>query len=130
MDVREFEGWLAGLLAAQPWAGDVTRWSVSAGPKPVGITLAGKVNMQMVGGDQKAPPLDPAAAGTPAVVDAPANSPSGWADAIVAAVTAAALPRITTAQTYAQWGGTSKPAGVRVQFGDGSEVFGTLLDAR
>ncbi|MFC8849516.1 MULTISPECIES: hypothetical protein [unclassified Micromonospora] len=48
MRVHDFEGWLAESLAAQPWAGTVARWSADGGPKPVGVTLAGKVNMQFV----------------------------------------------------------------------------------
>ncbi|MFY1656929.1 hypothetical protein [Micromonospora sp. WMMD1274] len=129
MIVREFEGWLADLLAAQPWVRQVSRWSTGGGPKPVGVTLNGRIDIQLVGGDQKAPPLDPDNAGTASPVEATPGQPPAWADAIVAAISAAGLPRVAVAETYAQWGGSSKPAGMRVQFTDGSEVFGTVLNA-
>ncbi|MFJ1539205.1 hypothetical protein ACIODS_11750 [Micromonospora chalcea] len=127
MIVREFEAWLADVLAAQPWVRQVSRWSVDGGPKPVGVTLNGSISMQLVGGDQKAPPLNPSDAGIPVAVAAPDASPAGWADSIAAAIEAAGLARASEVETYARWGGSTKPGGVRVVFGDGSEVFGSLL---
>jgi len=129
MDVRVFEGWLAGVLAAQPWAGQVARWSEAGGPKPVGLTLAGRVHVQLVGGDQKAAPLDPADVGVVPSVDASPADPAGWADAITRTVVEAGMPRVKSAETYAQWGGSSKPGGMRVVFVDGSELFASILAA-
>ncbi len=129
MDVREFEGWLAGVLAGQPWAGQVTRWSTGSGPKPVGLTLAGRVHVQLVGGDQKAAPLDPNDAGVAPQVDASPSDPTGWAEAITRTVLDAGLPRVKSAETYAQWGGSTKPGGMRVVFVDGSELFASILTA-
>ncbi|WP_433460612.1 hypothetical protein [Micromonospora sp. CA-248212] len=127
--MREFEGWLAGVLGAQPWAGQVARWSTGGGPKPVGLTLAGRVHLQLVGGDQKAAPLDPADVGVVPSVDASPTDPVGWAEAIVRTVAEVGMPRIKSAETYAQWGGSSKPGGMRVVFVDGSELFASILAA-
>ncbi len=129
MIVREFEGWLAGVLGAQSWAGQVSRWSTGSGPKPVGLTLAGRVHVQLVGGDQKAAPLDPADVGVVPSVDASPTDPAGWAEAIVRTVVQAGLPRVKSAETYAAWGGSSKPGGMRVVFVDGSELFASILTA-
>ena len=129
MIVREFEAWLAQVLDAQPWVRQVDRWSTGSGPKPVGVTLNGNISMQLVGGDQKAKPFDPSEAGNAVPVDAPEGSPAGWAAAIAAATERAGLARIADVQTYAQWGGSTKPGGIRVVFVDGSEVFGSLLGA-
>ncbi|MEV1013876.1 hypothetical protein AB0I89_24285 [Micromonospora sp. NPDC049801] len=127
MIVREFEGWLAGVLGAQPWAGQVARWSTGGGPKPVGLTLAGRVHLQLVGGDQKAAPLDPADAGAIPSVDASPTDPAGWAEAITRTVAEAGMPRVKSAETCAAWGGSSKPGGMRVVFVDGSELFASVL---
>ncbi|MFD6565489.1 hypothetical protein [Micromonospora profundi] len=129
MDVRVFEGWLAGVLAAQPWAGQVSRWSTGSGPKPVGLTLAGRVHLQLVGGDQKAAPLDPADVGVAPAVDASPTDPASWAEAIVRTVVEAGMARVKSAETYAQWGGSTKPGGARVVFADGSELFASILTA-
>ncbi|WP_405105712.1 hypothetical protein OG559_19450 [Micromonospora sp. NBC_01405] len=83
MRVHEFDGWLADSLAVQPWAGGVTRWSTDSGPKPVGVTLAGRVQMQllkaesgqMYTGEWEQPPPAPAVEATP--VD-----PVSWAAAV------------------------------------------------
>lgn len=128
MNVRDFEGWLAALLDQQPWVTQTVRWSPGGGPKPVGLTLNGTLRMQLVGGDQKAPPLDHN--GTAPLVEANPSSPVDWAAAVTRAVTAANLRRITTAETYAQWGHSSKPAGMRVGFTDGSEIFASVLTGR
>lgn len=128
MNVREFEGWLAEVLAAQPWAGQVSRWSTGEGPKPVGLTLAGRVHVQLVGGDQKAAPLDPNDAGVVPQVDVSPTDPAGWAEAVVRTVVEAGMPRVKSAETYAQWGGSTKPGGMRVVFVDGSELFASVLD--
>jgi hypothetical protein len=127
MHVRDFEGWLAGVLAAQSWAGQVARWSTDGGPKPVGLTLAGRVHLQLVGGDQKAAPLDPTDAGVAPSVQASPADPVGWAEAITRTVAEAGMPRIKSAETYAQWGGSSKPGGMRVVFVDGSELFASIV---
>ncbi|MEV0214389.1 hypothetical protein [Micromonospora sp. NPDC050695] len=129
MIVREFEGWLAGVLATQPWAGQVTRWSTGSGPKPVGLTLAGRMHLQLVGGDQKAAPLDLNDAGALPQVAASPTDPVSWAEAITRTVTEAGLPRVKSAETYAEWGGSTKPGGMRVVFVDGSELFASILTA-
>ncbi|MFG1648506.1 hypothetical protein ACGFIE_01155 [Micromonospora sp. NPDC049275] len=127
MIVRDFEGWLANVLAAQPWAGQVDRWSTGSGPKPVGLTVAGRLHLQLVGGDQKAAPLDPDNAGVIPAVQASPSDPAGWAEAITRTVAEAGLPRLKSAQTYAEWGGSTKPGGMRVVFVDGSELFASIL---
>ncbi|WP_341719837.1 hypothetical protein QQG74_09125 [Micromonospora sp. FIMYZ51] len=133
MKVRYAEGWLAAVLASQPWAGDVSRWSTDGGPKPVGLTLAGRVRLQLVlGGTTDATHADqphewdgsPVAA--PAV-DASPSTPAGWADVLAQAATAAAHPGIKSVETYAQWGGSTKPGGVRIVCTDGAEIFGSLI---
>ncbi len=129
MIVREFEGWLAGVLGAQSWAGQVSRWSTGGGPKPVGLTLAGRVRLQLVGGDQKAAPLDPNDAGVVPSVDASPTDPASWAEAVTRTVVGAGMPRVKSAETYAQWGGSSKPGGMRVVFVDGSELFASIIDS-
>lgn len=127
MNVRDFEGWLAGVLGAQSWAGQVARWSTASGPKPVGVTLAGRVHVQLVGGDQKAAPLDPADTGVVPQVEASPSDPAGWAEAITRTVVDAGLPRVKSAETYAAWGGSTKAGGMRVVFVDGSELFASIL---
>ncbi|MEV1315461.1 hypothetical protein AB0J14_05170 [Micromonospora arborensis] len=129
MDVRVFEGWLAGVLAAQSWADQVERWSTGSGPKPVGLTLAGRVHVQLVGGDQKAAPLDPSDAGVIPQVEATPSDPASWAEAIVRTVVEAGMARLKSAETYAQWGGSTKPGGMRVMFVDGAELFASNLTA-
>ncbi|MEV5211252.1 hypothetical protein AB0K35_27650 [Micromonospora sp. NPDC053740] len=129
MNVRGFEGWLAGVLGAQPWAEQVTRWSTGEGPKPVGLTLAGRVHLQLVGGDQKAAPLDPNDAGVVPAVEASPTDPAGCAEAITRTVAEAGMPRVKSAETYAAWGGSTKPGGMRVVFVDGSELFASIVDS-
>lgn len=131
MRVHDFEGWLADSLTAQTWAGDVTRWSTGGGPKPVGVTCNGRVHVQFVkaesgqawagGWEQPAP--------APAVSAAPSDAVS-WAAALAQVIDAGQHPGVKQVQTYAEWGGSSKPAGVRVELVDGSQMYGTVLDAR
>ncbi|MFG2046033.1 hypothetical protein ACGFIW_01215 [Micromonospora sp. NPDC048935] len=128
MNVRDFEGWLAASLSAQPWAGTVTRWSTDGGPKPVGVTV-GAASMQLVkaesgvtyvGGWLHPPPAGPVQA-------APTDAVS-WAQAIAQVVQVGQHPGVRTVQTYAEWGGSSKPGGVRVELVDGSQFYGSILD--
>lgn len=131
MRVHDFEGWLAVSLSTQPWAGEVARWSTGGGPKPVGVTLNGKVQLQLVKAEsgqvytgeweQPAP--------APPVQAAPAD-PVSWAAAVAQVVTAGQHPGVRQVQTYAEWGGTSKPAGVRVELVDGSQMYGSVLASR
>lgn len=131
MRVHDFEGWLAESLAVQPWAGSVARWSTDGGPKPVGVTLAGKVNMQFVKAESGNPnpggweQPDPA----PAVTAAPTDLPS-WAAAVADVIRAGHHPGVKQVQTYAEWGGSSKPGGVRVELLDGSQFYGSILTGR
>lgn len=127
MNVRDFEGWLADSLTAQPWAGTVTRWSTDGGPKPVGVTV-GAARMQLVKAESgvtytgewvQPPPAGPVEANP---VDA-----VSWAQAVARVVLAGAHPGVKGVQTYAEWGGSSKPGGVRVELVDGSQVFGSIL---
>lgn len=131
MRVHDFEGWLAASLAAQPWAGEVTRWSTDGGPKPVGVTLNGRVQLQLVkaesgeaytGGWEQPPPA-------PAVQATPSDPPS-WAAAVADVIRAGQHPGVKQVQTYAEWGGSSKPGGVRVELVDGSQFYGSILTGR
>ncbi|MEU5554305.1 hypothetical protein ABZ738_31490 [Micromonospora sp. NPDC047793] len=70
MKVRYAEGWIAAILAPQPWAGQVARWSPGGGPKPVGLSI-GQVRFQLVQG------------GT--IVGDPAQIPRDWDDSPVSA---------------------------------------------
>ncbi|MEV5819382.1 hypothetical protein AB0L22_09415 [Micromonospora haikouensis] len=128
--MHDFEGWLALSLAVQPWAGTVARWSTDGGPKPVGVTIGGKVNMQFVkaesgqahAGEWEQP--DPA----PAVQASPTDPPS-WAQAVADVIRAGNHPGVKGVLTYAEWGGSTKPGGVRVELVDGSQLYGSILTA-
>lgn len=61
-------------------------------------------------------------------VQASTGSPKEWAAALASALRAAAHPEVRTVETYDEWGKSPKPAGIRVAFTDGSEIFGTVLD--
>ncbi|WP_371409374.1 hypothetical protein OG423_05880 [Micromonospora zamorensis] len=89
--------------------------------------MAGRLHLQLVGGDQKAAPLDPDNAGVVPAVQASPSDPAGWAEAITRTVAEAGLPRVKSAATYAEWGGSTKPGGMRVVFVDGSELFASIL---
>ncbi|MER7331791.1 MULTISPECIES: hypothetical protein [unclassified Micromonospora] len=131
MRVHDFEGWLAASLAAQPWVGDVARWSTDGGPKPVGVTLNGKIQMQMVKaesgavytGEWEQPAPAPAVEGSP-------TDPVSWAAAVADVIRAAQHPGVKDVQTYAEWGGSTKPAGVRVVLVDGSQIYGSIIAIR
>jgi hypothetical protein len=136
MNVRYAEGWLAALLSAQPWVSQVSRWTLDGGPKPVGLTLNGSVRIQLVRGAPTATAgasslddWDGSAVDVPQVAVSPA-SPQQWADAIVKAAAGVGHPLLTSAETFADWGMSRKPAGVRLVFTDGAAVYGSLLDVR
>ncbi|GGM27939.1 hypothetical protein GCM10011608_10960 [Micromonospora sonchi] len=133
MKIRYCEGWLAALLAFQPWAGEVVRWSVEGGPKPVGLTFAGRIRLQLaLGGttdashDGQPRDWDGGPVRSPAV-DASPRTPVEWADALAQAATGAAHPGVKSVETYAQWGGSTKPGGLRIVCADGAEIFGSLI---
>ncbi|MEU7978339.1 hypothetical protein AB0B63_07375 [Micromonospora sp. NPDC049081] len=131
MRVHDFEGWLAESLAAQPWAGSVSRWSADGGPKPVGVTLNDKVRMQFVKAEsgqawtgtwEQPPPAPP--------VDASPADPVSWAAAVADVIRAGQHPGVKAVLTYAEWGGSTKPGGVRVELGDNSQLYGSILTGR
>lgn len=135
MQVRYCEGWLASLLGSQPWVQQVNRWSTGGGPKPVGLTINGTTQVQLVRGAPTTPTVgeqpddwDDADIGGITEVQAPAGK-ADWDRAIAELVTAAAHPLVKEAQTYGQWGKTTKPLGVRIAFVDGAEVFASFIDA-
>lgn len=128
MNVRDFEGWLAESLTAQPWAGSVARWSVDGGPKPVGVTV-GPAHMQFVKAESGVTYVgewvQPAPA--PPINAAPTDAVS-WAEAVAQVVQAGQHPGVRSVVTYAEWGGSTKPGGVRVELVDGSHLYGSILD--
>lgn len=131
MRVHDFEGWLAESLAAQPWAGRVSRWSTGGGPKPVGVTLASKVHVQWVKAESGQPWTGTWEQPAPAPsVQASPTDPMSWAAAVADVIRAGQHPGVREVQTYAQWGGSSKPGGVRVVLVDGSQLYGSVLAGR
>lgn len=131
MRVHDFEGWLAESLAVQPWAGGVVRWSTDGGPKPVGVTLGGKVRMQFVkaeSGQAWTGAWDQPVPAPP--VDASPTDPPSWAAAIADVIRAGQHPGVKSVLTYAEWGGSTKPGGVRVELVDSSQLYGSILTGR
>lgn len=135
MKVRYAEGWLAHLVAGQPWATKVETFSATTGPTPFGLKVSvgsGKpVMMRLAGGcspSECADTYDQAGPVTTDQVQAPAD-PVGLAAAVVTLIERAGHEQVKTAETYAAWGKTSKPAGIRLVLADG-EIFGTVLDGK
>ena len=141
MKVRYFEGFARHVLAAQPWVKSVRTFAQAGVDKPVGLVIepaAGPtVAVQVVraspstpiSGEQSDEWTGVDATAAPPVQAAP-RSPQEWAAAIVAAVQAAAHPEVRVVETFEDWGRTTTPAGIRVEFTTGAEVFGTILDGQ
>lgn len=132
MKVRYCEGWLAHLVAGQPWATKVETFTAAGGSTPFGLRISvgsGKpVMMRLAGGCSPSECSDTYDQAGPVTTDqmpTPAN-PVDLAAAVVTLIERAGHEQVKSAETYAQWGKTGKPAGIRIVLADG-EIFGTVL---
>ena len=139
MKVRYFEGFARHVLTAQPWVKTVRTFAEAGVGKPVGLVIepvaVPAVAVQFVRASPSVETDQPdewaGADSTPAPpVQAAPRSPQEWAAALVAAIQAAAHPEVKAVETFEDWGRTTTPAGIRVEFTSGAEVFGTMLDRR
>lgn len=140
MKVRYFEGWARHIASAQPWVKTVRTLAEAGVNKPVGLVLephAGPtVAVQFVRAASSTPnQIETPDEWTPdgstvEPVQAAPKDPKGWAVALAEAIRTAGHPEVKAAETYDEWGKSSKPAGIRVEFTDGAEIFGSFLDRR
>ncbi|MEU8158142.1 hypothetical protein AB0B94_31190 [Micromonospora sp. NPDC048986] len=137
MRLTYFEGFAAALLAQHPNIRRVqTLAEAGITDKPHGlrvdITGGGSVLLQFVrtspsDGERLDRPdtFDPTSL-PPLTLPAPFTGPLRVADLerdLVALIRQAGHPEVAEVETFADWGRSSKPAGVRVRFNDGAVVF-------